>query len=157
MCHDVWYSDITANMETFKLTETASLIIRSECTCVVNTTVQAHITIWIMYPLNSRKNITPLTLDKLSGFLVPQDSNRPSMCMITLHFKTNMPGGKQRGGSVFAIYTTWAHENFVLHPCIQVLSLIFHNRFYWCTFNVVRVCCRSADDVFPALMLTGVG
>ena len=33
MCHDVWYSDITANMETFKLTETASLIIRSVYMC----------------------------------------------------------------------------------------------------------------------------
>ncbi len=50
-----------------------------------------------------------LTLDQVfvgqCRFLLPQDSNAPTMCLTAPHFKTNTPMGAQIGASTFV---TWA-------------------------------------------------
>ncbi len=85
---------------------------------VMSPPMKAHLTIWIMHPLNSRKNTAPLTLDQVfvgewhNHFLLPQYSNAATLRLTTPHFKTNTPMGAQMGANTFATHNVGAgYEN----------------------------------------------
>ena len=79
-------------METFKWLKAASLIIKAQCTGIVNLPMKVHLTIWMLSPLCCRSNTITLNLDQgptdiysCTCFLLLWD--QPARHLITAHFK----------------------------------------------------------------------
>lgn len=92
---------------------------------------EEHLTVGIMLPLNRRKILR-------NRFLLPQDSNAPTILLTTPKCKTNTTMGAQIGSSIFATNTTWVlgmemttalgeNQQWYLHCALQWNLCCKHN------------------------------